>query len=182
MAPEAFREIFEEHLAFVWRVLRRHGVPARELDDGCQDVFLVVFRRLPEFQGRSSLRTWIYAVAVRVALAVRRRAYFRREVVGAPIPEQQSGESDAHQALLQQEARAQLLAALEVMPRPKREVFVLHEIEGMTLSEAAAALGVPENTALYRLHSARASVLSHVRRREHARGPRRDRLHKALVP
>jgi RNA polymerase sigma-70 factor (ECF subfamily) len=73
MNHEQFRGLFDLHAAFVWRVLARHGVPRRELEDGCQEVFLVLYRRAAELDGRSSLRTWLYGVAVRVALGMRRR-------------------------------------------------------------------------------------------------------------
>ena len=63
LSPSEFRIPFDAHVAFVWRVLRRHGVPERELEDGCQEVFVVVHRKVAEFEGRSSVRTWIYGIA-----------------------------------------------------------------------------------------------------------------------
>jgi RNA polymerase sigma-70 factor (ECF subfamily) len=160
-----FQQLFEQHSALVWRVLRRHGVPAREFDDACQEVFLVVFRRLPEFEGRSSLRTWIYAIALRVALGVRRKAFMRRERLqeGTSDP---PAPSDLLDAYAQRETSRWLERALADLPAPKREVFVLYELEEMTVAEAANALGVPENTALYRLYGARKALASSLRRRE----------------
>ncbi|HEX4351880.1 MAG TPA: sigma factor, partial [Polyangiales bacterium] len=78
MNSNEFRPLFDRHVAFVWRVLRRHGVPPNELEDGCQEVFLVLFKRYAEFEHRSSLRTFLYGIAVRVASALRRRAHHRR--------------------------------------------------------------------------------------------------------
>ena len=160
-----FKPLFDEHAGFVWRALRRHGVPARELEDACQEVFLVVFRRLPDFEGRSSLRTWIYGIAVRVAVGIRRRAFMHRELLGADSPET-TGETDLHDDYTQREARRLLHSALAELPAPKREAFVLYELEGMTVAETAAALGVPENTALYRLYSARKAIASSLRREQ----------------
>ena len=51
----------------MWRALQRHGVPERELADACQEVFLVVHRREAIFEGRSSVRSWLYGIALRVA-------------------------------------------------------------------------------------------------------------------
>jgi RNA polymerase sigma-70 factor (ECF subfamily) len=163
-----FRRLFDAHAAFVWRVLQRHGVATRELDDGCQEVFLVVFRRIAEFDGQAALRTWLYSIAVRVAHGMRRRAFHRKELLGTAASEPMD-QTDVFQNALQHEARQLLAAALSQLPRTRREVFVLYELEGMTVAEAASALGVPENTALYRLYSAREEVQEFVRRRE-ARG------------
>src|SRR5512142_2005157 len=62
-----FDRVYEEHFDLVWRALRRHGVRPPELDDAIQEVFVVVHDRLPTFEGRSTLRTWIYGIARRVA-------------------------------------------------------------------------------------------------------------------
>jgi RNA polymerase sigma-70 factor, ECF subfamily len=161
-----FRQLFREHSAFVWRVLRRHGVPERELEDACQEVFLVVHRRLPEFEGRSSLRTWIYGIAVRVGLGLRRRAFMRRELL-IPGPEESTAPVDSvDAAYARQQAQKWLKGALAELPRPKREVFVLYELEEMTMADTASALGIPENTALYRLYGARKDIATALRRRE----------------
>lgn len=160
-----FQQIFEQHSSFVSRSLRRHGVPDRELDDACQEVFLVVFRRLPEFEGRSSLRTWIYAIAVRVALGLRRKAFMRRELLQEHTAEP-TAPNDVLDGYAQREAARWLERALAELPSPKRAVFVLYELEELTVAEAANALGVPENTALYRLYGARKALASSLRKRE----------------
>lgn len=164
MDPSQFRALFDSHAAFVWRVLARHGLPRRELEDGCQEVFLVLHRRAAELDGRASVRTWLYGVAVRVALGMRRRGYRRREQLMEP------GEQGSHvqpfEALHSRELHQQLMAALTELPRVRREVFVLYELEDMTIGQAAEALGIPENTALYRLHSAREAIAAFVRKRE----------------
>ena len=67
-AVPAFERVYEEHFDFVWRSLRRLGVPRSALDDAVQEVFLVVHRRLAEFEGRSSLKTWLFGIAVHIAL------------------------------------------------------------------------------------------------------------------
>ena len=165
MRALSFKDLFEQHAAFVWRVLRRHGVPERELEDACQEVFLVVHRRLPEFEARSSLRTWIYGIAVRIALALRRRAFMRRELL-VTGPEEMSSAFDLVDSYARREAQEWLKHALAELPRAKREVFVLYELEEMTIAETAAALGIPENTALYRLYGARKSIGAALRKRE----------------
>jgi RNA polymerase sigma-70 factor (ECF subfamily) len=139
-------------------------VPERELPDVCQEVFLVVHRKLGEFEQRASVRTWLYAIAQRTALATRRRARFTRERLEEP-PEQSAAESQ-----LEQVERAQQLQridrALKALREEQREVFVLYELEGMTMAEVADAVGAPENTALYRLYAARDAIRAAVTRDE----------------
>jgi RNA polymerase sigma-70 factor, ECF subfamily len=160
-----FKQLFEEHSGFVWRVLRRHGVPERELEDACQEVFLVVHRRIPEFEGRSSLRTWIYGIAVRVGLGLRRKAFMRRELL-VTGPEDVTSSFDVVDMYARYEAQLWLKNALAELPRAKREAFVLYELEEMTIAETATALGIPENTALYRLYGARKNIAAALRKRE----------------
>src|SRR5207237_6566320 len=80
-------ELFEAHVGFVWRVLRSLGVPASDLEDASQEVFLVVHRKRATFEGRSSIRTWLYGICVRTASDRRRRASVRREIATADPPE-----------------------------------------------------------------------------------------------
>src|SRR6186713_2887600 len=74
-SPPAFAEVYESCAKLVWRNLRRLGVPEAALEDAAQDVFLVVHRRLSEFEGRSTLRTWIFGIVLRVAARHRRKAH-----------------------------------------------------------------------------------------------------------
>jgi RNA polymerase sigma-70 factor, ECF subfamily len=160
----AFRALFDANVSFVWRVLRRHGVQEREIEDACQEVFLVVHRRLNEFEGRSAVRSWIYGIAVRVAQGFRRKGYRVRERLTDTQPE---GELPAAQA--QTAEQRQMLGmvdeALAQLSDDKREAFALYELEGMTMAEVALALGVPENTALYRFYGARDDIRRFVTRR-----------------
>jgi len=149
-----FRTLFDEQVDFVWRVLRRYGVPERDVDDVCQEVFLVVYRKLGEFEGRSSLRTWIYGISARTAIAARRKAYVRRELL-EPSGLEQGVEPTQYDQAANRNQLSQIEAVLSAMDCEKREAFVLYELEGMTVAEVASATGVPENTALYRLHRAR---------------------------
>jgi RNA polymerase sigma-70 factor (ECF subfamily) len=150
-------QIFHQHGAYVVRALRYFGVPERELPDVCQEVFVVVHRKLAEFEQRSSIRTWLYRIAQRAASDYRRRAHVRRELVtGEPIDGIQSDERHFDAAL---DARATLIRALGVLDEDKRAVFVLFEIEGLTMKEIAATLRCPLQTAYSRLHAARKLML-----------------------
>lgn len=150
----SFRAVYSEFFAAMWRTLRRLGVEPAQVDDAVQDVFIVVHRRLPQFDGRS-LRGWLYAIAVRVASDHRRGASARRAV---PLPEDALVDPQpdpAHACELGESVRLlhQLLAELD---EAKRTVFVLGELEELSVPEIAAVLGENLNTVSSRLRAARA--------------------------
>lgn len=149
--------VFRENLPFVFRALRRLGVADGDVDDVCQEVFLVVMRKLGEFEGRSQLRTWIYGICVRTASDYRKRAPRRREVLTDEPPEGQVGRTPLDHAQVSQ-ARDLLDKILSRLDDDKRAVFVLYEIEELQMSEVAAALECPLQTAYSRLHAARKRV------------------------
>ena len=71
----SFDNVYDTYFPYVWRSVQRLGVPAASTDDVAQEVFMVVHRRLAEFEGRSTLKTWLYGIALRVARAHRLRAH-----------------------------------------------------------------------------------------------------------
>jgi RNA polymerase sigma-70 factor (ECF subfamily) len=153
-AAQPFRELFRCHALFVWRVLRRHGVADAELEDLCQDVFVVVHRRLREFEGRSSLRTWIYEIARRSALAHARKRMHAPRLV-AEMPELRDSARGPDATLEHERDLRWLEASLARLSDEQREAFVLYELEEMTLAEVAEAQGCALNTAHYRVSCAR---------------------------
>jgi len=161
------RQVFDEHARYVWRVLRHLGVPDAELDDLCQEVFLVVHRQLPSFEARSKLSTWLYGICVRTASDYRRRARVRYERTaadpGASLVASRGLEPDARFG-----AKNELLQLLAQLDEDKRTVLVLYEIEGLGMSEVAEIVGCPVQTAYSRLHAARAIVLAAAKQAETA--------------
>ncbi len=164
----SFADVYREHVTFVWQVLRRLGVAPAELQDACQEVFLTVHRRLHEFEHRSSLRTWLYGIAVRCAANQRRRGLRSPETSATtgPEPSIDAAQSDS---IARRQARAVVDEILDELDDDKRAVFVLYELEELTVAEVAAALGCPLQTAYSRLHAARKAVEAAVKRRR-ARG------------
>lgn len=153
-----FREIYEAHFDFVWRVARRLGVSEAALDDAVQDVFIVVHRRLNDFEGRSSMKSWIYAITRRVAKDHRRRVS-RKDRGKVPADEtliDGSGQSPAANAE-KSEAVALLYKLLDQLDEDKREVFVLADLCEMTVPEIAESIGVNTSTIYSRLRAARAA-------------------------
>ena len=153
-ALPSFEALYEEHFDFVWRSLRRLGIPAVHIDDAVQDVFLVVHRRLGEFEGRSTVKTWLFGIALRVA-SVHRRAAARRPT--EPLTEEPADAAPAAAETLSEAREAARLVhqLLECLDEDRRAVFVLSELEQMTAPEISAALGVNLNTVYSRLRLAR---------------------------
>lgn len=151
----AFSAVYREYFAFVWRTARQLGVHESALEDVTHEVFIVVYRKLPAFEGRSSVQSWLYGIARRVASRHRRsqaRAA-RKEIAAAHVADQtrpQSG-SVAERA----EAADLVHRFLAVLEPDQREVFVLTEVEGMTAAAISGALGVKQNTVYSRLRLAR---------------------------
>lgn len=158
-APE-LEHVFADHARFVWRVLVRLGVARADVADACQEVFLVVHRRLSEFdERRASLHSWLYGICLRVASEHRRRRPQRREAPLERAPELTTA-ATPESALLQRRAWERLAAVLSQLDGAKREVFVLYELEQLPMPEVAALLGCPLQTAYSRLHAARRVVLA----------------------
>lgn len=161
----SMRELFEEHARYVWRALRHLGVSDAEIPDVCQEVFITVHRKLPEFEGRSSVRTWLYGICLRTASDHRRRAYVRNERPEAD-PESALHEAREHGPDARAEQRATLQALLDLLDDDKRAVLVLYEVEGFSMKEVAEIVGCPLQTAYSRLHAARALLLEAHRKAE----------------
>ncbi len=155
-APLVFANVYAMNAAFVWRTMRRLGVRMGDVEDTCQEVFLVVHARLADFHG-GSLRAWLFAIASRVASDYRKRAFVRREVIHDEIPEVSVPETQSP-ALERSQALARLDQILAGLDEDKRAVFVLFELEQMPMQEVAVAIGCPLQTAYTRLHAARQQV------------------------
>jgi RNA polymerase sigma-70 factor, ECF subfamily len=172
MASHSFAQVFADHAPGVWRTLRNLGVPEADLQDACQDAFVIVHRKLAGFRAQSSLRTWIYGICLRVAAARRRRAHRRREVLVEELPVEAVA-ADPEREFDLRSARALLDQIIMSLDEAKRQVFVLHEIEQMPMAEIAEAMGCPLRTAYSRLEAARHGVMQAWNRAMVA--PRRER-------
>jgi RNA polymerase sigma-70 factor (ECF subfamily) len=151
-----FEDVYNQHASFVFRVLRGMGVPDAQVDDAAQDVFLVVHKRLHEFDGRARVTTWLFQIAVRVAYAHRRKA--RRARDHTPVSEAlEDLDGSPHAQAETTEDMARLQRVLDELDDEKRITLVLAEIEELTAPEIAAVTGTPLNTVYTRLRRARAS-------------------------
>lgn len=151
-----------EHAPFVWRVLVHCGVPADRLEDASQEVFLAALGA--QFDGRSSFQTFLYGVCRNVARSERRRFRVDTEIPTEDLPETvvqpaQEGE------LWIKRAHERLVRALDLLDEAQREVFVLFEIEQLSMEEIAQSQGAALTTCYSRLYAAREKLQAELRRR-----------------
>jgi RNA polymerase sigma-70 factor, ECF subfamily len=160
-------EVFREHGAFVFRLLRRLGVPNSDLDDVTQDVFVIVHRALGRYEERNQMRAWLYRICVREASRVRRA---RKPVDGVDNVDVFAADSATHpnpeEQVRRNEERADFDRLLNVLDDDRRAVFVLYEVEELPMEDVATAVGCPVATAYSRLRSARKLVIAAAKRLE----------------
>jgi len=165
--PEAFAQLVRLHEGMVLNLAARLLGQVEEARDVAQEVFLQVYKRLGAFEGRSSLRTWIYRIVVNQCHN-RRRFWLRRrrererpldEAVLVPVPlgTSDTGANPFEETLRHERAR-RVQAALLELRFEHRSVLVLRELEGLSCEDVAAALGVPEGTVKSRLSRAREAM------------------------
>lgn len=153
-ATEGVHALYDAHFRSVWRVLRRLGVADSTLDDAVQDVFLVVHRRISEFEVEKSPKALLAGIATRVASDYRRSE--RRRGPNEPLSESlvDTAPTPIDSASSAQRLRA-AQTALNTLDEAKREVFILSDLEGLTAPEVAEALQTNVNTVYSRLRAAR---------------------------
>lgn len=153
-----FEAIYARWFDYVWLLLRRLGVREADLEDAAQEVFIVVHRRLPDYDPERPIRPWLSGIAQRVALRERRRPRNTREAYPEPgaLGAMLRDEGHPERLLTDAQRRARVHAGLEALDDERRAVFALHELHGVPCPEIAEALGVPVNTVYTRLRAARA--------------------------
>jgi RNA polymerase sigma-70 factor (ECF subfamily) len=156
----SFRALYEAHVDFVWRNLRRLGVFEADVEDRTQEVFVVAHKRFDQFEDRGhGPRAWLFQIVLRVASDARRhRRRHPEDPDGGDAMGRASVDPQQADAILRREALSRLDAALETIEVGRRAVLVLHEIEEMTAPEIAQVLGIPLNTVYSRLRVARVEL------------------------
>lgn len=151
--PPALADVYRDNSDFVWRLLRHLGVDEASRDDVFHEVFLVVHRRLADFDESASMRAWLFGIARNVALHHHRgAARHKRRVAAGPQPVPGPGPDDY---VARREAHALVAKFLAGLRDEARLVFTLVDIEGMSIPEIAAHTGVNPNTLYTRLRSVR---------------------------
>jgi RNA polymerase sigma-70 factor, ECF subfamily len=158
--PRRFRALYDEHIDFVWRNLRRLGVFESDVEDRAQEVFVVAHRRFDEFEDRGhGARAWLFQIVLRIASDARRHRRRHPEVPdGGDATDRVSVEPTQADDIARRETLCRLDLALAEIDLERRAVLVLHEIEEMTAPMIAEVLSIPLNTVYSRLRVARVKL------------------------
>jgi len=162
--PLAFAQLIEENQSQVYNLaLRMLGDP-QEAEDVLQETFLSAYKALPDFEGRSSLGTWLYRIASNASLMRLRKK--RPDIIAVDEPlAMDAGDSVPRQLvdwshlpedeLLSSESRQVMDEAVSELPEPLRIVFILRDLEELSTAETGEILGLSEGAVKTRLHRAR---------------------------
>ena len=155
-----FAAIYESMVDYVWNVVCRMGVPQADAEDVVQEVFVTVYRRLGEFEGRAQLKTWVFTITANLV-----QHYFRTHArrpgdwatakgteIQSLVDQREDGPASAVERKERYDALDWVLAQLD---EAKRLVFVLAEVEQLTLVEIGEIVGANPNTVATRLRAAR---------------------------
>jgi RNA polymerase sigma-70 factor (ECF subfamily) len=162
-----FEEIYRAFFAHVCRWVRALGGPDSDREDLVQDVFVIVHRRLPDFDGRN-VHAWLYQITRHRVRDFRRLRWFqmllRSGSLGEGVSESLVGSRTPERVLGDKEHAAVLQRLLTKLPEAQRAAFVLFEIDGYSGEEIATLQGVPLNTVWARIHKARAKLADGIAR------------------
>ena len=155
-----FDAVYEGMVDYVWNVVCRMGVPQADAEDVVQEVFVTVYRRLGEFEGRARLKTWVFTITAHLVQHYFRtyarkpgdRAAVKGTEIHALIDQRENGPANALESRERFDALDWVLAQLD---EAKRLVFVLAELEQLTLAEIGEIVGANPNTVATRLRAAR---------------------------
>jgi RNA polymerase sigma-70 factor (ECF subfamily) len=157
------QDVYAQHFDFVWRSARRLGMRPPQLEDVVQEVFMVVQRRLTSFEGRSTLRTWLFAITRHIVHGQFRRSARRSECASSPAAEPLDERCPEAQLSAREDLHL-LHALLDELDDGLREVFILAQLEEMSGPEIAQALDLPVRAVYSRIVSAQKAFDQALRR------------------
>ncbi len=155
---DAFRQIFVRHRNDVTRIVYRMLGPSADVEDVVQDVFLNVYRSLPSFRGDAKFSTWLYRLSTNVTRMHLRRGRSRPRFADVEVPEapRDGAPPDTPDVHVERAERVRALyRLLDALSEKKREVLILHDLEGVPAKEIAGMVGIPVLTVRTRLFYAR---------------------------
>jgi RNA polymerase sigma-70 factor, ECF subfamily len=153
--PSAERSLYDAHVDRVFRLVYRMAGDPDRAQDYTQETFIRAFSRLAEFRGEAALSTWLGAIAISVTLNGLRKVRRRQE---REVALDDLGPLHRSQREAEPDLKARLSRAIDDLPDGYRAVFVMHDVEGYTHEEIAAALGVHPGTSKAQLFRARARL------------------------
>lgn len=161
----AFERLYQDYFSFTWRTLRALGIPKHALDDAAQEVWLIVHRRLQEFEGRSSVKTWLFGISVNVSRNLRRShlRHRERDELPAHLASDAPGPAEESEG---REAWEVVRGYVETLDRERREVFVCSLLEGLSSADTAQATGLDVTTIYHRIRALRRGLVRWGERRK----------------
>lgn len=161
----AFAQLVAKYEQRVYNLARKMVHDPQDAEDVLQETFISVYRHLADFHGESSFSTWLYRIATNASLMKLRARKDTTVSLDEPVEAESNGEFlpreivdwsiTPEQALLSAEVRAQMDQAVNALPTTLRAVFVLRDIEGLSVQETADVLGLSVPNVKTRLHRAR---------------------------
>ncbi len=159
-----FARLVDATSGSIYRLALRMLSDEQDAEDVLQTTYLKAYQHFNEFEGRSSLSTWLYRIAANEALML-----IRKRRPETAIADEQAEDDDPdypsiqladwsslpEEELLSGEARVRLDQAIQKLPEAMRIVFLLRDIEGLSIDETAAALGLSQSAVKTRLLRAR---------------------------
>jgi RNA polymerase sigma-70 factor, ECF subfamily len=164
---DEFARLVDAYSNQIYRLGLKMLADPQDAEDVLQNTFLKALQSLANFEGRSSLSTWLYRIAVNEALML-----LRKQRSETPVPGDQDSDDDENyfpvqfvdwcclpeDELLSSEAKARLDSAIQKLPEKLRVVFILRDIEGLSIRETSQALGLTETAVKTRLLRARLNL------------------------
>ncbi|QHT54735.1 RNA polymerase sigma factor [Cellulomonas sp. H30R-01] len=156
----AFRAIVDRHGPALYRYARRMLDSPADTEDCVQEAFAAAWTSLPQFEGRSSLRTWLFSItAHKVRSLQRRRARGALPLPFSPDERVDLRVADPQRSLERSDLLGALHAALRELPAGPRSAWLLREVEGLSYEEIAQISGTSASTVRGQLHRARAHLV-----------------------
>lgn len=153
--PRASAELYRCYADFVHRLSRRIVVNASDAEDVVQEVFIELLRSIPKYRGEAPLKNWIGKITVRSCLRHLRRTRWDRAKTREAVDQERMSPNDPHNALDSRAALRRLQQLLQKVSSKRRVIFIIHQVEGFSLPEAAAMMGISVTAAKKRVWHAR---------------------------
>ena len=149
----AFEELYRQHSGRLFNLAWRMCGTRTDAEDLLQEIFLLAFRKLPDFRGDSAVGTWLYRLAMNRCLDHLKSRQTRSNDATSPLDEQllPSGQVVREEGI----NRIDLERAISRLPDGARAAFLLHDVEGFQHHEIATILGISEGTSKSQVHKAR---------------------------
>jgi len=166
-----FAVLMKRHNQKLYRIARGMGVPNAECDDIIQQTYIQAYLKMPQFRGESAFTTWLTRILINQSLMFLRKqrpsvsedGALEGMEADAPVSPTSEKPSTPESEMIKGELRVVLEQAIEQLPDDHRVVYIMREVEEMSVREIASALGITESNVKVRMHRARKLLQDHLR-------------------